>query len=716
MGALVFVTNELNPFKPGEIGRVIYSIIKSMNDTDRRRSVVLLLESSISQAEFSVIFPSVRLILVDSDDERCRFETFAHHPPRFAYSNTDFHWKSAVVYRALRRLAQSEEIDYVEFIDFGGVGFASVQEKKISGFLQNACLAVRLHSTHALLFQYEAHFLRSQHLNVVDLERKTLRDCDLVVGHLASVAEATRRIFGIATDEWVPRLVLHAPPVLIDGRSADVGSPPSSTTPIVLGTKIQQIMRPDLFVRGVNAFCNLHPLYQGEIFLSTHSSDVDYRDSILKLVPTSASGRFHCDVPLNGDPCESLIARSVCVFPSDFESFSVAAYEASLLGGLVVINANNPAFGDNTPWHDGVNCIKFNGTALGLVEALERSFTLEKRLSVVSVPSNDWPWAALKSAGHPTLGVDGRNPLVSVLIPHFNLGSYLSATLASVFEQTYSNIEIIVIDDHSTERASKDVIESLRREVRDGFKVIVTPANLGLAAARNFGVTAARGKYILPLDADDLLHQRFIEIAVVALERNSEFDVIVTQAGYFEDEESIGLPGGSRDLYAYKIFVGEPLASGFRENLFSTATALLRAEILQSNSYREALNCYEDWNLYFRLAQLGHRFLVTTGVYFFYRNRHGSMLKAVRDPKVHAIFVHDALRPAIDMKCVVPLAYLTYCAQPAEIATIYSAFYTSKSWRFTGIFRGASHAARRLLRLVRLTLNWFVRKSGPFVS
>lgn len=702
MGALVFVTDELAPFKPGEIGKVIFNIIRSMSEADRRRTIVLLLDSSITQADVSGILPSVRLIAVDSNDESGRFETVGHHPPRHAYSNTDFHWKSTVVYRALRKLAESEEIDYVEFIDFGGFGFASVQEKKIGGFLQNACLAVRLHLTHAALFQHEAHFLRSQHLNVVDLERKTLRDCDLVVGHLAPVAEATRRVFGIPTEEWNARLVLHAPPVVLDKAAVGAGWAPSLTTPIMLGTKVQQIMRPDLFLRGVNAFCNLYPTYKGEIFLSTQSADPDCCQSILKLVPTSASPRFLYDVPLNGCLRSSLIAKSVCVFPSECESFSLAAYEASLLGALVVVNANNPVFGDNTPWHDGLNCIKFDSTALGLAKALERTFVLEKHLSAVAIPNDPWPWTALKSADRPELNIGAENPLVSVLIPHFNLGSYLPATLASVFDQTYSNVEIIVVDDQSTECASRDVVESLRHEVHDRVRVIITPANLGLAAARNFGVTEARGKYVVPLDADDLLHRHFIETAVSALECNPEFDIVVTQAAYFVDEEGIALLSEGRDFDAYKVFVGEPLSGGFRENLFSTATALLRTEMLRSHPYLEALNCYEDWNLYLRLAQFGHRFLVMTGVYFFYRDRHGSMLKAVRDPKVHAIFVHDALRTAVDKNRDGPYAYLMYSTLPSEIATIYSTIYASKSWRVTAIFRNLSYAARRLLRMMRL--------------
>jgi glycosyltransferase involved in cell wall biosynthesis len=667
MGALVFVTTELSPFTPGGIGRVVHNILKSMSEHDRGRSVIVALDVAISHADFSAVFPSIRLVSIRSDDDSGRFEAFEHHPPRSAYSNTDFHWKSTVVYRALRKLAQSEEIDYVEFPDWGGLGFASVQEKKIGGFLRNACLAVRLHSTHSLLLQNEARLLRPQDLNLVDLERKALRDCDLVVAPLAPVAEATRRILGIAESEWAPRLVIQAPPVLLDTtRPADVGCVPSSSTPIIFGTTMQKISRPDLFVRGVSCFCNLHPQYRGDIFLSAHSFDADYRDFILGLVSTATSDRFHFDAPQARVLREPLIANSVFVVPSDFESFCLPAYEASLLGAVVVVNEHNAAFGDGTPWRDGVNCVKFDGTALGLAEAIERSFALERPLSAVTLPSDPRPWAEpARTAGHPPSATDVGSPLVSVLIPHFNLGSYLVETLTSVREQTYANIEIIIVDDHSTEPVSRDLIATFRRQARDALKVIDAPANLGLAGARNLGVTAATGKYLVPLDADDLLDRRFIQIAVEALERNPEFDVVVPQAGYFRDGEAVMSPGETGDFNDYSLFVGEALVAGVRENRFSTATALFRAETLTSNRYCESLTCYEDWNVYFRLAQFGHRFLVTTGVYFFYRSRHGSMVRAAHQRNQHAIFLHDALRTAVDVTRSVPLAYLGYCAQSA---------------------------------------------------
>jgi len=659
MAALVFVTNELSPFTPGGIGRVIHNMLKTMPENDRRRTYVLLLDSETSKTEFASVFPSVHLIGVDINDEGGRFEAEGHHPPRRAYSNSDWHWKSTVVFRALRSLARNVEIEYVEFQDWGALGFTSIQEKKISGFLDGACLAVRLHTTHALLMQQEAIVISPHDLNLADLERKALRDCDRIVGQLAPVAEATRRALGFEPNEWEPRLVLHAPPVLLDTTTPVASAPiPSVTTPIIFGSKLQRVKRPDLFVRGVNVFCNSHPEYRGEIFFSAHSFDAGYRDSVVKLVSTANASRFHLDAPRHSAAREPLIAKSVFVVPSDFESFCLAAYEASLLGATVILNGVNPAFGDGTPWRDGLNCIKFDGTALGLGKALERSLALTKDLDAVAIPDCPWPWENARRQNTTVAVAGDEAPLVTVLVPHFNLGSYLPATLTSILEQTYSNIEIIIVDDHSTDAASLDLIENLSRNSSARFKVIKAPANLGLAGARNLGVAAAEGKYLLPLDADGLLDRRFIEIAVGALERNPEFDVVVTPAGYFFDGGAPPLAGEARDFDDYAIFVGEALLSGFQENCFSSATALFRTSIFEENHYREGLNCYEDWNFYLRIAQHGHRFLVTTDVYLGYRNRANSMVKTAHDLARHSLFLHDMLRTSVDVGRMIPSAYI----------------------------------------------------------
>ncbi len=97
----------------------------------------------------------------------------------------------------------------------------------------------------------------------------------------------------------------------------------------------------------------------------------------------------------------------------------------------------------------------------------------------------------------------GASPLVSVIVPCFNHGRYLRACLRSIARQTYEPIETIVADDGSTEPETLEVLEAIERSSR--VRVLRSSTNRGPSAARNTAVEQSRGRYVLPLDADNLL-------------------------------------------------------------------------------------------------------------------------------------------------------------------------------------------------------------------
>ncbi|CAH1655404.1 Glycosyl transferase family 2 [Hyphomicrobiales bacterium] len=649
MGILAFVTFELAPFTPGGIGRVLHNMLLSMSDEDRNRSLVILVDADAATDGFTELFPGVGLVRVNSswhEPGRQARMLGAHVAPAAAYGHSPHHWRSVAVQHALAEAATRHTFDYVEFPDWGGLGFATIQEQRLRGFLGDAVVAVRLHSAHRVLLQAEARAISRSDLNLADIERKCLRDCDVVVGQLRPFADLAREIFGLDAADWERRLVIHAPPVLLDGREpAKETAAPTSNQPIRFISKVQAFKRPDLFVRGVSGFIRRDTGYSGVAAFNAHSFEPDYHSYIDSLISGDLRSRFNA-APNPGDrQRQGMIAASTVVVPSDIESFCLAAYEASLLGARVVLNGMNPAFGTDTPWIDGENCVKFDGTALGLTDALERIFSPGLHLRPVSLPRDPWPWEHLP----PVVGRDAARsePLVSVVIPHFNLGAYLPETIRSILELSYDNIEIVVVDDASIDEQSRFIIGELQRKEDPRLKVVALECNRGLANARNVGVAHAAGDYILTLDADDLLHPGFLSLAVDALERNPDHDFVVTQAGYFTEAEAIPLPGEPANFIDYAIFTGEAVVAGLTENRFSTATAVFRKTLLQRFPYREELRAYEDWDLYLRLSQADVRCLVTTGVYFYYRRRAESMIaQCEAEIRTRPILIHDMLRGA----------------------------------------------------------------------
>ena len=115
------------------------------------------------------------------------------------------------------------------------------------------------------------------------------------------------------------------------------------------------------------------------------------------------------------------------------------------------------------------------------------------------------------------------DPLVSVVIPTFNRAHYVADAIDSCLAQTYGNLEIIVVDDGSTDGTE----DALRENYGDRIRLLAQD-NQGPGIARNRGIAAARGEYIHFLDADDRLHHEKIRIAVDAFRRHPDIAVIYT--------------------------------------------------------------------------------------------------------------------------------------------------------------------------------------------
>ena len=113
--------------------------------------------------------------------------------------------------------------------------------------------------------------------------------------------------------------------------------------------------------------------------------------------------------------------------------------------------------------------------------------------------------------------------LVSIIIPVYNVESYLEDCLNSVLSQTYQNIEVILIDDGSSDHSGQVCDDYAAKH--DAFTVI-HQANQGQAAARNNGIKIARGDYLCFVDSDDLLHPQYVEILLnVAIDYNVPISV-----------------------------------------------------------------------------------------------------------------------------------------------------------------------------------------------
>lgn len=186
-----------------------------------------------------------------------------------------------------------------------------------------------------------------------------------------------------------------------------------------------------------------------------------------------------------------------------------------------------------------------------------------------------------------------ENPLVSVIIPNYNHARFLGDAIRSVLEQTYRPVEIIVVDDGSTDN-SGEVAAGFGEQIR-----YIYQTNAGLSAARNTGLRAAKGSLIGVLDADDMYEPMFLDTLVNALKFDPDADGVY--CGYqFVDETNNLLPQvENRPVPSADLFTA--LLDG---NFFVPESVFLRRYVYDDiGFFDESLRACEDWDVWLRAAK-----------------------------------------------------------------------------------------------------------------
>lgn len=200
--------------------------------------------------------------------------------------------------------------------------------------------------------------------------------------------------------------------------------------------------------------------------------------------------------------------------------------------------------------------------------------------------------------------MDNKEIVCSVIIPLYNKESYIERTIRTVQEQTVSNIEIIVVDDGSTD-SSVEVV----RGIHDNRVVLVQQKNAGVSAARNAGIRNAHGKYVAFLDADDMWEKDFIEISLDLYQKFPSAKMVCPSYTIVYGDRVV-LPEFSsveidRECLVHDFF---EMASG-NNWVCNSSCVMVDSEIFPLFDYwfPETETFYEDFDFWFRI---GSRFPV----------------------------------------------------------------------------------------------------------
>jgi len=185
-----------------------------------------------------------------------------------------------------------------------------------------------------------------------------------------------------------------------------------------------------------------------------------------------------------------------------------------------------------------------------------------------------------------------RKPLVSIIVPCYNCRNFVAEAIESALAQTYENIEIVVVDDGSTDGSPV---------IAQGYPVqFVQETHCGVSAARNRGVRASSGEYLVFLDSDDRLLPNAVSAGLAALEQNPHCGMAV-------GAHNLTTPSGECIVTRFKPV---PLRDGYelllRSNFIeSTSSVMFRRSCFSSDAvFRANLRGAEDYDVYLRVARV----------------------------------------------------------------------------------------------------------------
>ncbi|QSQ25082.1 glycosyltransferase [Pyxidicoccus parkwayensis] len=638
---ICLVSKSLAPFTGGDLGEYASRMARALADAGHEVHVLTAPQPGLTVPAAPEL-PGVHLHLVEPLPPALG-GAFPHPPIRHAMQ----------VYEALRALHASHAFDVIEFPERECEGVFAIRAKRTLGHFASVVLAVRLHTPTADLQQLNC--VAALTLDTAQqefFEAASIREADLLLSPTRALLERVTQRLGLGdTGTVAPRTrallerVTQRPGLGDTGAVVPppfaralppVSSAPPSTPPRVLyagpleyrkGLHVLIAAMQSLFEKGLRA----------EVWLlgddtPTGPGGRSLRQWLERSILPAWKHCFHFEPrPTESQLAQAFASATVCCLPSLWDNLPHELLEAMAAGCPVVAS---DAGGMAELIEDGRSGRLFrSGDVAHLASVLEQTLGTPALKDSARVASLCAPNHVVKqfeaavaraAASQPAKSAAQRTrspgtPRVSFLVPYFNMGRYLPETLRSIRAQSFTDYEIVLVDDGSTDAESLALLDTLQApDLR-----IVRKPNGGLSSARNAGLQVARGHYVLPLDPDDLIEPTFLEKAVAVMEGTPGLAYVTSLVAYFRESPD-NLVGGW-------VPSGMDRDALWVVNVASTCTALMeRTLLLELGGYDEWLTSYEDWDVFSRMAERGMTGTVIPEFLFLYRLRHDSMTHTLR--------------------------------------------------------------------------------------
>jgi len=489
------------------------------------------------------------------------------------------------------------------FQEWRANGFASIQAKRTGLAFHSTILTCMMHSSSEWIDEGMQIFPKYGLDNLVTnfMERYCVEYADIVLSPSNYMLEwARNKGWKLPTHKEILPYLLYLP--VHEGVRAD----PANIPDIIFFGRLETRKGLELFLQSMSLS---HPIFQKKgkkiniLFLGkTASSASGHSKKIIRETLNKHSDVYTYRIASDKGHDEALsllikYKKSLIVIPSLVDNFPYTVLECLELG-LNVIAAKTggiPEMFSNDRRLFKPNSRDLSNKILDFLskgpEAVEKGFWLKK---------SELGWnrfcknldSEINQNFRPQSTKKRCKGLISVCIPYFNGGKYLDDLFKSLENQSYSNFEVVLIDDGSTESFSKEKFSEKKIIFSDRGWKFLSQANGGIGNARNFAVNHADGEYLVFVDADNIAEPRMLEMMLNGIE-TSGADCLTTHHRGFRDISDI-----PKEKYAYAYTpIGACKEAGIYENVFGDANFIIRKNVfLELGGFREDRSTsYEDW-------------------------------------------------------------------------------------------------------------------------
>jgi glycosyltransferase involved in cell wall biosynthesis len=638
-------------FKNGGIGTYFRQLARELNsEGETVIGIVVSAERKWSLGKSPL--PEFRFMLVSDDAQMVRRPTLAERFFNAVGSLQNWsQWQSTQVFALIAALRNElgEDVDIVvEAHEMGGIGYLTTQASQTGILGNNFVTIIGSHSSEEWIRYSNRDFKRLSYdwgdAIQMEAERISLEDADVTFSPSNFLLD---RLDSFGWDTSNAHVMRYPIPSATDVKpEQNLSLKLWNRQAVVFYGRIEERKGIIEFCEGIAALPAT--VSQGiEVILvgrwtqmsSTGMNSIEYARSMLEEIC-----EFRVFEDLGRDDALHLIGqldRPVVFLGSPEDNFPNAALEIAQLTCTIVScrgSGLQEALEHTGCWEKRLSFEPHDshGAGLALLEALQstakgrcaaKRLTQAKRLEL-----NKKVMAQRKKLVDAELSRKKRSisklPKITFLVTHFNLGEYLIPCLKSLSAQTYSNVEVLVIDDASSEPFSKATFSWAKRVFLD-MQFFSAKQNGGLGWARNYLAASTDAKYIVPMDADNIADPCMAERLVQAGELSGA-DIVTAPMFYFVDKGTLPLD----EELSFHCFLPGFVGSGFSENFSGDALSLFKRSVFLKYPHPEdPIVRAHDWILMTTAYFMGLKIALLPEIIGLYRIRKDSMMHQVKNPE-----------------------------------------------------------------------------------